>query len=554
MKKEFLVLAALLAFCSIAYELLFANTLAILAGGTIWWHSFTIGIYVAGLGVGTFKAGRSLFPARDLMRIELGLSVIGMTSAVAVYIASAFYETANSIALAGYVLDFGAYMRLHTSLKILFFLVTQSLVFIVGLLSGYEVPLLIRLSGDEQKTNRLLAANYIGTLFGTLAFAYFLLPRLDVVYAAFVVGGLNLIACIWIMWRYLPIKTMSFKVGIGLATLWLAVLVSIGGSFQQAFLQIYYRAGSAFIEGGQASLGELWRKIREDGEIHRIKSLYQYIDYFNVTWRGKEEFILMLDTNFQFSSKNEKSYHEAFAHIPMLSMQKVPKSVLILGAGDGLLAREILKYPEIERIKQVELDDEMIELARSHPVISELNEHSLDNPRLELVVGDAFQYLRNTNETFDAVFIDFPYPKNYNLSKLFSVEFYGFVKRVLNQDGFMVIDAPLRRKTEHKSHVPRQRIQIEMSFLPKDKVTNSIIISTVHQAGFKKFMPYMVDNETFLLATNSSREILFDLSNTFSPHFERLDQSTLNQIGEQFFPFEVKERFVNSVFHPLLVD
>lgn len=554
MKKEFLVLAALLAFCSIAYELLFANTLSILAGGTIWWHSFTIGIYVAGLGVGTFKAGRSLFPARDLVRIELALSVIGMSSAVAVYVASAIYETANSIALAGYVLDFGAYMRLHTALKILFFLVTQSLVFIVGLLSGYEVPLLIRLSGDEQKTNRLLAANYIGTLFGTLAFAYFLLPKLDVVYAAYVVGGLNLLASVYIMWRYLPIKTTGFKIGVAGASVWLVILIFIGAPFQQAFLQIYYRAGNAFIEGGQAGLGELWRKISADGDVTRTKSLYQYIDYFNVTWRGKEEFILMLDTNFQFSSKNEKSYHEAFAHIPMLSMQRIPKSVLILGAGDGLLARELLKYNEIERIKQVELDDEMVELARTHPVISKMNENALDNPRLELVIGDAFQYLRKTNEKFEAVFIDFPYPKNYNLSKLFSVEFYGFVRNVLEKDGFMVIDAPLRRKTEHKSHAPRQRIQIEMAFLPKDKITNSIIISTVYQAGFKKFMPYMVDNETFLLATVSDKEILFDLSDSTSPYFDRLDQSTLNQIGEQFFPFELEDRFVNSVFHPLLVE
>src|SRR5690606_13138826 len=112
MKKEFLLLSSILAFCSIAYELLFANTLAMLAGGTIWWHSMTIGIYVAGLGIGTFRAGKSLFPARDLVRIELYLSVIGMSSAFAVYAASALYETGASIAQVGYLYDFSAYIRL----------------------------------------------------------------------------------------------------------------------------------------------------------------------------------------------------------------------------------------------------------------------------------------------------------------------------------------------------------------------------------------------------------------------------------------------------------
>lgn len=554
MRKEFLLLAALLAFCSIAYELLFANTLALLAGGTIWWHSLTIGIYIAGLGVGTFRAAKSLFPARDLVRVELLLSFLGMTSAVFIYVITAIYETANSIALAGYVLDYSSYIRLHTSMKFLFFISTESLVFFIGLLSGYEVPLLIRLSGDEKKTNRLLAANYIGTLLGTLAFAYFLLPKLDVVYAAYVVGAINLIACGWLIYRFVPIKSTFLKVSTSLVASWLVFLILIGSNFQKTFLQVYYRAGNAFTEGGQAGWSTFWSKIKEDGPVHRTKSLYQYIDYFNVTSRGKKEFILMLDSNFQFSSKTEKLYHEGFAHVPILFANRVPKKVLILGAGDGLLLREILKYPEIEVIKQVELDSDMIELSRTHPLISKLNENSLDNPRLELIIGDAFQYLRKSQEKYDAVFIDFPYPKNYNLSKLFSVEFYGFVKNVLSEDGFMVLDAPLRRKTEHKVTAPRQSIEIEMSFLPIDRVNNSIIMSTVFNSGFNKLVPYMIGNETFVFATNSNKAIRHDLKDLHSPLYPSLDESILTQIGEQHFPFDIKKQYVNSVFHPLLVE
>ncbi len=553
MKKEILLLTSLLAFCSIAYELLFANTLAMLAGGTIWWHSLTIGVYIAGLGIGTFRAGKSLFPARDLVRIELYLSFVGMSSVFAVYAASAFYETGSALAQVGYVYDLGAYIRLHTSLKILFFLVTQSLVLLVGILSGFEVPLLIRLSGEDGRINRLLAANYIGTLVGTLAFAYFLLPKLDVIYTAVFVGGVNLLVCVWLVWRYLPKFSMKLRLGITFCFTWLVLLSVFGQSYQSVFLQIYYRVSYVLTESDRSGLVDLWKRVTRDGPVTRQKSLYQYIDYFDVSWREHKEFILSLDTNFQFSSRTERSYHEAFAHVPMLVMGEVPKKILVLGAGDGMLVRELLKYPQIEFIRQVELDEEIVNISRTHPVISKLNENSFDDPRLDLIIDDAFQYLRRSKETYDAVFIDFPYPKNYNLAKLFSVEFYSFVRRVLSPTGFMVIDAPIRNKGAVAGRSARG-VQIERAFLPQNEKTNSTIISTVHAAGFKTFFPYLIKNESFLLSTNTTKALNFDLSQSEPAQIENIDQDSLNQVGQQYFPYEIDKRFVNSVFHPVLID
>lgn len=554
MKIEFLILTSLLAFCSICYELLFANTLSLLSGGAIWWHSLTIGIYIAGLGIGTFKAGKSLFPARDLVKVELLLSLIGMSCAVIIYFLSGIYETADAIAAEGYLYDYSSYISLNTSLKSLFFIFTQSLVFIIGYLSGFEVPLLLRLTGQERHMNRLLAANYIGTLIGTLCFAYFLLPKLDVLYTAMSVGGLNLFASCWIIKRFVPIQTRQMKIGVTFAIIWLITLITAGRSFESYFLQVYYRASAAFRSGGQESMTKLWQNIIADGPITRSKSLYQYIDYFDVTLKGSKEFVMMLDTNFQFSSKTEKYYHESFAHIPMMIMNKIPQKVLILGAGDGLLAREILKYEEITLIKQVELDELVVEISKKHPLISKLNEGSLENDRLDLIIGDAFQYLRDTNERYDAIFIDFPYPKNYNISKLFSVEFYRFVKRALNDDGFMVIDVPLRHHSEENSFNIRRKVQVEMTFLPEDKKANSIVMSTVYAAGFKKLIPYKIENESFLFATSSNKEVRFDLSNEKSSHMSYVNKQMLSQVGQQHFPFDLKDRYINSVFHPLLIE
>ena len=547
-----LLLAAILSFCSIAYELLFANVLALFSGGVIWWHSLTIGIYIAGIGVGTFQAGHKLFPEKNLFKIELILSAIGMSSIALIYFLIAFYETANSVAQVGHALDYGAYMRLHTALKALFFLSVESIVFFIGFLSGHEIPFLIRISGESTGSNRILAASYAGTLLGTLFFAYLFMPYLDMVYTAYTVGAINLLACIWLGRNVLSQGIKKNKLVILFISFWWIFLCAIGGTLEQHFLQIYYRVGTTFADGKRKDLISLWSSATDDGRVERIKSHYQYIDYFHATLNNKREFILMLDTNFQLSTRNEKSYHEAFAHIPILAMNEIPKKILILGAGDGLLARELLKYPEIEFLKQVELDAEMIKLARNNPTIARMNRGSLKNPRLNLVIEDAFQYLRQNEEKFDAIFIDFPYPKNFNLAKLFSIEFYGFVKRALKDDGFMVLDAPLRPQSSTRSYGRWQGIQ--NSFLTKDKTTNSIIMSTIYEAGFSTLMPYIVENETFIIATNNTNGIKYDLSGANSIHFEKLDKSVLDQIGEQFFPFELEAGFVNSIFHPRLIQ
>src|SRR5690606_6121669 len=107
------------------------------------------------------------------------------------------------------------------------------------------VPLLIRLAGEDGKINRLLAANYIGTLIGTLAFAYILLPRLDVLYSALCVGAINLAVCLWIIKRYVNNVSFRLKLGAAFALCYLLLLGVNARSYEQAFLQVYYRAGNA---------------------------------------------------------------------------------------------------------------------------------------------------------------------------------------------------------------------------------------------------------------------------------------------------------------------
>lgn len=558
MKKDYIILTCLLSFCSISYELLFANTLAILAGDIVLWHSLTIGIYVAGLGLGTFRSTNVVFPQRKLISIELTLCLIGAISVASIYFLSAIYETAIAVAKAGYIADFATFVTLKTQLRVLYFILCESLVFAVGYLSGFELPLIMNMAASDnlksKSSNILIASNYFGTLIGTLVFAYILIPQFDALYSSLIVSLTNFLACLWLCKKStLPI-TKQVKTSIVVFSFFLIFCFSYTAKFEQNFLRVYYRAGTTYLNDTKKDWATWWDSAMEKGDVVRIKTLYQYIDYFHVGWKGRDEFILMINTNFQFSSINEKVYHEAFVHIPMMITQMKPENVLVLGAGDGLLLRELRKYKDIKSITHIELDEKMVDLAKNHPFISKLNEGSLSDPTIKRIIGDAFQFLRKTNEKFDAVFIDFPYPQDYNVSKLFSVEFYTFVKRALSKNGFAVIDVPLRNKEGKGPSTNRHMIEVESAFSDRDFERNSIVMSTVSKAGFSIRVPYLVGKETFLIMTNLDSDLRYDLFGNTSSMYPSLDNEALSLINRQYFPHDIDDSYINSVFHPQLVD
>ncbi|MGH3438028.1 MAG: polyamine aminopropyltransferase, partial [Sciscionella sp.] len=147
---------------------------------------------------------------------------------------------------------------------------------------------------------------------------------------------------------------------------------------------------------------------------------------------------LFLDGDLQFSSPDEYRYHETLVH-PVLAARR--HSVLILGGGDGLALREVLRYPDVSTVTLVELDPAMIHLARTDPRLSALNHHSFDDPRVHVVNADAMAWLKTVRGTYDAAIVDMPDPDATSTAKLYSVEFYGMVRRTLNPGGEMVVQA-----------------------------------------------------------------------------------------------------------------
>ena len=159
-----------------------------------------------------------------------------------------------------------------------------------------------------------------------------------------------------------------------------------------------------------------------------------------VLTKWKDDLRLFLNSHLQFSSRDEYRYHEALVH-PGLAALPGARRVLVLGGGDGLAVREILKYPSVESITLVDLDPEMTRLFSTHPVLSALNQHSLTAPRVHVINADAFRWLDTNTEQFDFIVADFPDPTSYALGKLYTTAFYRLAAKHLASGGLMVVQS-----------------------------------------------------------------------------------------------------------------
>jgi spermidine synthase len=176
--------------------------------------------------------------------------------------------------------------------------------------------------------------------------------------------------------------------------------------------------------------------IYADEIIFSRDTRYQHI----VLTRFKDDIRLFLNSHLQFSSRDEYRYHESLVH-PGLSAVPVPRHVLVLGGGDGLAVREILKYPAIETVTLVDLDPEMPRLFSTNPLLTGLNQKSFLNSKVHVVSADAFPWVDSNTESFDFIVVDFPDPTNYSLGKLYTTAFYRALQRHLNRQGVMVVQS-----------------------------------------------------------------------------------------------------------------
>jgi len=381
--------------CGLIYELIAGTLASYLLGDSVTQFSTIIGLYLFSMGIGSWI---SKYFDKDILfwfiQIEILVGVVGGTSSSILYLV---FESAAS-----------------------FRIILYSLVGITGTLVGLEIPLLMRILQDKYEfkdlVSKVFTFDYIGALLASIVFPLLLIPYLGLIKTSYLFGILNIgIALIVCLNFSKEIKRAAY--------LKLASIVCLFGLLMGF---VFADAITSYSE----SLGY------SDTIIYSKSTNYQRIV---LTKKGKM-LRLYLNGNLQFSSDDEYRYHEALVH-PGLSAIPEAKNILIMGGGDGLAVREVLKYPAVEKISLVDLDPGMTNLFKSNPMLMELNKSSLLSPKVKIINADAFTWIRAQKDKYDFIIIDFPDPSNYSVGKLYSNSFYRLVRSILSEDGLIVVQS-----------------------------------------------------------------------------------------------------------------
>ena len=398
-----LAAALLISACGLAYELVAGALAAYLIGDTLTRFSTVIGAYLFAMGVGAWLArfvrGEAL--AR-FIEIEIAAGVVGGFSAMLLFAA------------------FAANVPFQPLL--------YALVLAVGVLVGIEIPLLLRLlRADfefEELVSRVLSLDYVGALLASLIFPLWMVPQLGLVRTGLAFGLLNIAVAMATLWVFRGRLRAPEAWG-----LWLAAgfsLIALGAGFAGA--ERFARNAEERLYRGEVVFAE--------------QTAYQRIALLQ---RGAT-LRLYLNGRLQFSSRDEHRYHEALVH-PALAALGRPRRVLVLGGGDGLALREILRYPTVESVTLVDIDAQVTSLFRDNAELAKLNGGSLSDRRVNIVNADAWRWLeaRPTSgpdaQAFDAVFMDLPDPSSYALGRLYSAPFFRLVARHLAPQGLLATQA-----------------------------------------------------------------------------------------------------------------
>jgi len=304
-------------------------------------------------------------------------------------------------------------------LRIFYELCMYSFIIIIGCLVGMEIPILTSLISKYRNTKNTIADvmsfDYLGALIGSVIFPLILLPTLGLMHTSFVIGLINSLVALTtllIFKKHVP----KFKLFLNLSILTTIILIvgNIFGGYLTKFAE---------------------KNLYFDQIIFSKQTEYQKVVF--TASKNFKDHRLFIDGHIQFSSKDEYRYHEFLVH-PAMSIEGDISNVLILGGGDGLPVREVIKYNNVKSIDLVDIDPVITNMGKNLPILKEINNNSMNDIRVNIINEDAFIYLNQKGKKYDRVIIDLPDPHNEALSKLYSKEFYNIVKKRMNVGAILV--------------------------------------------------------------------------------------------------------------------
>lgn len=415
----------IVASCGLAYELIAGALASYVLGDSVLQFSTIIGTYLFAMGIGSHL---SKYVPEDkvlqrFIEIEVLVGLIGGLSAIGLFLAFAWLPTFKTILYA--------------------------LVVCIGTLVGMEIPLVMRIFNSQKQAfhelvSRVLTFDYLGALAVSLLFPLVMAPMLGLARSAVLFGILNVLVAGWTAWHFYPKVAVINTEGLDASEqkqqranhakirsrLIVRILVAM----------VLLLSGLIFAD---RLVGFSEQKLFKAPVVFATNSPYQRL----IVTEKSGHLQLFLNGNLQFSTRDEYRYHEALVHPIMQKLSdstratKPELKVLILGGGDGMAAREVLKYEAVNDITLVDLDPEMTQFFAEAPRFKKLNNNSLNSPKVSVINADAYKWFEGSNEVFDAIIIDLPDPSHYSLAKLYSEPMYHMVKDHLTAEGLMVVQA-----------------------------------------------------------------------------------------------------------------
>lgn len=434
---------SIIASCGLIYELLAGTLASYVLGDSVTQFSLIIGIYLSAMGVGAWLSGMVQSRlARRFIDIELGVALLGGLSAPLLFLSFAYL----------------AWFRV----------MLYSMVTLIGILVGLELPLLMRLLKENVKFEDLVARaltfDYLGALLASLVFPLLFVPVFGLVRTSLFFGMCNAAVALWGTYLLAPLfyvrKPVPQSERESESESESAAPEAEGPAFSKRerrrvaaelrglrvkAVLVMVALAIGFIKADSlTSLAE--EGLFEDAIVYTKTTPYQRI----VVTRNATGFKLFLNGNLQFSSADEYRYHESLVH-PAMALAGAPRRVLVLGGGDGLAVREVLRYSSVESVTLVDLDRSMTDLGSSFPLLAALNKHSLRDKRVTIINQDALVWLKEESPPppFDVAIVDFPDPNTFALGKLYTRHFYRLLAARLAPGAPVAVQAtsPLYART-----------------------------------------------------------------------------------------------------------
>lgn len=431
-----------LAGCGLIYEYLLSHYAGRILGSVESAIYAMIGTMIVAMGLGAFlarwfKDAFTAFAWLESCIAFFGMSCILMISgiiAVSYTLPHTLSDTFNlppEVVLDGYIFerlqDIGKFMPYVFGL-------------LLGIMIGMEIPLIARVRQQvyghflENNAGTIYGADYIGAGIGAAVWVTIMLS-LPVMEAAAWTALFNILAGLAFLWRYH--KKIRFAKTLCLCHLLLIALFSI------------------ILVMGTPWMKQLSSVLYKDKVIYSHSTKYQHLVLTERFLKNQPEPVtdLFLNGRLQFSSADEQIYHDMLVYPAMLASNR-HGNVLVIGGGDGLALRNILKWP-VKSVTLVDLDAELLSLfgfdtpdynppEQISARLQRLNQHSMRDNRAEIIPADAFiqvETLLDEGRQFDTIIIDLPDPNHPDLNKLYSDYFYNQVRQLLVADGALVIQS-----------------------------------------------------------------------------------------------------------------